>query len=146
MKINLPITNEDHQAADAEYAQTARNQKRYLNDLARKIENGEPLERMDRSVAAAVIRSAAKNMSEKRPRPAGHQAQLPDFELVFEYAERRHAGMAKLASVEDLSNRYYVSAVAVKKRLGMVGNDPEAISRREEVQGLLRLLGIDETK
>lgn len=139
MKINLPLTDEENQLADEEYAATADEQKSYIKALAEKIESGEKLRSMDVAVIAAILRHFAKDMSRKRPRPAGHPPKLPDFELVANFAQMKHRDMSDNAAIEALAEQYGASVTAVKKRLG-IGSSAEARARRPEVDGLLRAL------
>lgn len=141
MKVNVPITEEQHAAADAEHLQRAKSFKRFYASVADRIEAGETLSIWERELAAAALRHVAATINEERPRPAGKPAKLPDSELVMEFVVMtRHQSVSKDRAYERLAEKYSVSVTAVKKRLGL-GNDPETLARREEINSVLRVLG-----
>lgn len=141
MKVNVPVTEEQHAAADAEHSRVAKSQKRFCASVADRIEAGETLSGYEREWAAAALRHVGATISEERPRPAGKPAKLPDFELVLEFiVMTRHQSVSKNDAYERLAEEHGVSVTAVKKRLGL-GNDPEAVVRREEINSVLHVLG-----
>lgn len=140
MKVNVPITEEQHAAADAEHSRLAKVHKRLCASLADRIEAGETLSTYERAYAADALRHVGANIGEKR-RPAGKPPKLPDYELVTEFiGMTRHCGFKKIEAYTMLAHNYDVSLNAVKKRLGL-GNDPETVARREEINSYLRWLG-----
>lgn len=140
MKVNVPITEEQHAAADAEHSRLAKSHKRLCASLADRIEAGETLSAYERAFAADALRHVGANIGEKR-RTAGKPAKLPDFELVMEFVVMtRHQSVSNNEAYERLAEKYSVSVTAVKKRLGL-GNDPETLARREEINSALRVLG-----
>lgn len=141
MKVNVPITEEQHAAADAEHSQVAKSKKRFLASVADRIEAGETLSICEREWVAAALRHVAATINEERPRPAGKPPMLPDYELVMEFiVMTRHQSVSKDRAYRLLAEKYGVSVTAVKKRLGL-GNDPEAVARREEINSVLRVFG-----
>ena len=83
MKINEPLTPEQHADSDEQYKRTAINQKQFMEEIAALLENGTPLNSLQAKFAAAVLRGAAKGMSLQRPRPAGRPSKVPEEAIVL---------------------------------------------------------------
>lgn len=140
MKVNVPVTEEQHAAAAAEHSRLAKSQKRFCASLADRIEAGETLSAYERAFAADALRHVGANIGEKR-RPAGKPPMLPDYELVMEFVVMtRHQSVRKNNAYERLAEKYGVSVTAVKNRLGL-GKSPEAVARRAEINSVLHVLG-----
>lgn len=143
MKINQAINDDMHAAADAEYSEIAKGQRQFFASLAERIEAGKTLSSYERAIAAAALRHVGKSIREKRPRPAGKPAKLPDFEFVMEFLRlTRYLSVSKNEAYQQLAEQYGVSETAVKKHLGL-GNSLEAIIRKEEINNTLRAFEID---
>ena len=56
MKINLPLTQEEHNRADEEYERIAESQEEFINRTAQKIEAGDMLNSFEAKFVAAVLR------------------------------------------------------------------------------------------
>lgn len=120
MRVNQPITEEQHAQADQDHAELAQRQKTYFNELASRLDAGEPISGMDRKLAAALIRRAAAAISTKRKRPKGQPAQVPDT-VRLEYARLLAGdGLSSNKAMEELCERHSASLEAIKGKLGMV--------------------------
>ena len=137
MRINQPITEEQHAQADKDYAELAQRQKAYFNELANRLEAGETINSMDRKLAAALIRRAAAAISTKRKRPKGQPAQVPDT-VRLEYARLLGDGLSSNKAMEELCERYSASLEAIKGKLGMVRSKKGWERRRAETEFWVR--------
>ncbi|MCC5853895.1 MAG: hypothetical protein JJU30_13735 [Alkalimonas sp.] len=132
MKFNTPITTDQHKQADAEYADLIKSQREALYSIAEKLKHGEKLSSFEKEIAAAVIKGAATNMSEIRPRPTGKPPKLPgelavEFGVLVVFKE-----YSNNKALEALAQKYQVSDTAVKKHLGLAGTSRDAIARKKE--------------
>jgi hypothetical protein len=102
-----------------EFAQAAQMQREWLNDMADKIEAGEPLEtRLDRKVAAGVLRAWAKQIPAAAPRRKGHPPQFNTSELAWDFALLVNVyGRSKHKAHQELAEHRGVSVEAVRKAL-----------------------------
>ena len=127
MKLNQPLTEEQHKTADEEYKALVERQKKFIHSLADKLDAGGQLTPFEKSFATAVLRGAANGMSTKRKRPAGKPAQLPGELAVLFAIKHVHQGKSKNAAYEELAAEFSVSVTAVKKELKKQNQD-EAVS------------------
>tara|TARA_R100000005_G_scaffold75323_1_gene42516 strand:- start:10254 stop:10709 length:456 start_codon:yes stop_codon:yes gene_type:complete len=124
VRINQPITDEQHAQADRDYEALALRQKAYFTELANRLEAGESLSAMDRKLAASLMRRASDAISTKRKRPRGQPVQVPDI-ARWEYARLIvHRGLSSNEAIEELSERYSSSIESIKAKLGMVRAKP----------------------
>lgn len=132
MKLNTPITPEEHAAADENYKELALAQKEYLRQLADKLEKDEPLTKCDRETFVLLARDKADQISTKRKRPKGQPAKVPDmFPLWFRAHLSAGKSSSKNEALEHFSKKYGVSREALKKRL----EDPAAVRMVETFYG-----------
>lgn len=118
MKMNTPITPEEHAAADEEHMRIVMKQKKYLRELADKLEDGEPISQIDSQVIAEILRDRAGRMNTSRPRPKGKPAKIPDTfpHLLQAYMESCRFESENKA-FEYFAELYGVSITALKNRL-----------------------------
>lgn len=83
MKINAPLSEEDHARADEEHRRIAQNQIELLHEVASLIESGEPLTDLQRKWAAGAIRGFASGIPVERTRPPGKTPKVPEEALVL---------------------------------------------------------------
>ena len=121
MKINEPVTEEQHKIADEEHSRIAKSQKDYLRSIADSLESGAPLDDHQLSWAVFFLRRAAdKLISEIRPKPRGKPIKLPEHSAM-EYAIWVVGGMSENKAMEKIAEQYQVSIEAVKKKYGKAG-------------------------
>lgn len=137
MKINVPLTEEEHKRADEQYEHIAESQKDFINQMAEKIEAGETLTTFECSFVAAVLRGAADGIRTKRPRRRGSPDKLPGELAVWFGLKTRVEGMSDNAAAEELAGKYGTSVEAVKKTLGLTGKDSGAKRKRAETEAVL---------
>lgn len=141
MKLNEPITEEEHAKADDEHRRLIEAQKRHLLELADKVLNGEPFDKMDAGRIAAALRFTAKQLNPIRNRPAGRPAKIRD-DCRLVYADlRTHEGFSQNAAIERIAEMYQVSTTAVKKKLGLIGSEPERSINKADTNLAFRLVG-----
>lgn len=137
MKINVPITEEQHKIADLEYAELVKRQRKAFYSIADKLIAHELLTSYEAEIAAAIIKAHAARMSEVRPRNPGKPARLPG-ELVVEYGMLIvFDNLSQNAALERLSEKYQVSETAIKKHLGLIGKTKEAYSKKQETINII---------
>jgi len=145
MKFNEPITEEGHEKADREHRELAERQKKQLMELAKKIEDGQPLDKYETGRAVGAIRIAADRINPVRKRPAGKPSKIRDDARLV-YAVMRLDGVSKNKAVERIAEMYEVSTTAVKKKLGLTGSSPEReINKDQTDQAFLMAGGEPET-
>ncbi|EIU5573146.1 TPA: hypothetical protein ACKR13_000260 [Pseudomonas aeruginosa] len=142
MKLNEPITDEDHIRADAEHRRIAENQIRFINEIADLIEAGKPLNSLQIGYAVVVLREGAKKLiNPVRPRPAGGRVKIPD-EARLCYADWIvHEGLSENAAMERIAEMYQVSMTAVKRKMGKFGSKEEKLLALNEVDEAFRMVG-----
>lgn len=148
MKVNVPLTPEQHAQADAEYERVAVNQKKFIRDMADKLESGEKLDSFESAVIAAVLRGAAEGINTQRTRPPGKPAKMPGEICLLFALKTLFQGVSENAAIEALAEEYEVSTTAVKKRLGKAGMGIEREIARQELQktiAWLKRLKVKET-
>lgn len=146
MRINEPITEEEHANADEEHRQLVERQRKYLLELADRVEKGEPLNRFDTKFVVLALQNLAKTISPIRKRRVGRPDKLRD-EVRLKYAiMRTHDGLSKNAAIEKIAEIHGVSITSVRKKLGMIGNGPEReIAKAETNQAFFMIGGDPET-
>ena len=142
MKLNEPITEEDHIRADAEHRRIAENQINFINEMADRIEAGESLTSYQAGFTAAVLREAAKKLiNPKRTRPAGHPVRLPDEARLW-YADLIvHQGISETAALGVIADKYQVTLEAVKRKVGKLGSKNERLLAAEETRQAFLMVG-----
>lgn len=103
MKLNLAMPPDSKQ-----YADLARKQKKYAQELAGRIERSEPLNEMDREFAAGLLKFWADNLSETKPTDH-HPPLYPWGEALLLH------GMGW--TVTALAERYGVSTRTIRENL-----------------------------
>ncbi len=100
------------------YARTVRRQRAWLNEIANRIEQGEPLDKLERSLVAQIVRGRADRMDESLPRKPGRapRANWSAVALEFELLVRAKK-MSKSAARGHLAEKYDVSIEAVRQGL-----------------------------
>ncbi|MCC5451690.1 hypothetical protein LMJ53_08120 [Rheinheimera sp. UJ51] len=132
MKINEPITSEQHLAADHAHAETVKKQRAYIHSIAEKMETGKKLSSLESKWAAAVLRAAATRMSEVRPRNIGKPSILPGDLAIHFNLKVVFDGLSRNKAIENLAEQFNVSETAIKKHLGLIGKDNESKKRKIE--------------
>lgn len=137
MKLNVPVTEEQHKNADLEYAELVKRQRKAFYSIADKLISRELLTSFEAEIAASIIKAHATRMSEVRPREPGKPAKLPG-ELVVEYgALTVFDNLSQNAALVRLSEKYQVSETAIKKHLGLIGKTKEAYIRKQETVDII---------
>lgn len=83
MRINEPLSEEDHAEADAQHRRTAQNNIEFLNEVAELVATGQPLTDWQREWAAAAIRGFASGIPLERKRPPGKTPKVPEEAIVL---------------------------------------------------------------
>ena len=145
MKINVPITPEEHARADEEYKLSAERQKDFIHRMAERIEAGDTLNSFEAKFIAAVLRRAAAGISTKRPRRRGQPDMLPG-ELPMLFAMKvRIEGMSEKDAIAALAGEFDVETASIEKRLGYRGKGIEADQRKAETEDWLNTAPPKET-
>lgn len=116
MKVNVPITPEQHEEADRKYAEVVKSQKDYSYDLVKRLRAGSELTDNDREWAASIVEAWANNLPTKRKRPKGKPALLPD-EIGIMYWTSRSKGQGSNALIEQYAEKYGVTTQAVRSKI-----------------------------
>jgi hypothetical protein len=112
------MTN-DNWMPPEEYAEAARHQREWINELADKIEAGEPLKTLlDRKLAAGLLRASAKQIPDKQPRRRGAEPKFNSQQAAWEFALLVNAhGRSHNKAHEELAERFGVEPEAIRKAL-----------------------------
>lgn len=116
MRVNEPLTPEQHVQADQAHRELAESQKAFLNEIAALIEKGEPLSSWQRGWAVGAIRGFAKAIPLKRKRPAGRPPVVPEEAIVLRqvYVE---GGDTVAQAEEKLASHYGVDLETLQSRI-----------------------------
>lgn len=144
MKINEPITSEEHKLADEKHENLALKQKDYFHSLADRIEKGETLDQSDLRLAASLVRRASNAISITRKRPQGKPVLIREIVRV-QYAQLTELdGLTPNQAIEALCEIHQtpkepVSDTAIKKKLGFVGAGEKSKDAKRETDFFVRL-------
>ncbi len=116
MKINVPLTDEQHAEADEQYRQTAESPKLFIQEMADLVEAGVSLNSFQSKFVAAVLRGAADGMSNKRPRPAGRPIKVPEEALILRTVYIK-GGMRPTDADNKLADQYGVDLDVFKSAI-----------------------------
>lgn len=116
MRVNQPLTPEQHEQADEQHRKSADNNKAFLNDVADLIEAGEPLSAWQRKWAAAAVRAFSASIPLERTKPVGRQAELPE-EIILLRQAYIGGGMKVTEAEEKLAAQYDVDPDKVRERI-----------------------------
>jgi hypothetical protein len=126
VKLNEPISKEDHSRADDEYRCIAADQIESIKEIADLITAGETLNGYQTAIAAAILREAAKKrISHQRKHPAGHRQKIPDVARLWYARLIVHQKMSETAALKVIANQYDVTLEAVKRKMGKLGTENE---------------------
>jgi hypothetical protein len=125
MKVNVPLTEEDHLEADKKHAERMLSIKNFLIDVANKLDKGESLTSWETWWAVGVLKGHANSLNSKRKRPAGRPAKLPGDIIVLFIAQHLGNGVPEDVVINSFAQEYGTSTTAVKKALGKAGKGPE---------------------
>ncbi|MGF6091971.1 hypothetical protein [Pseudomonas sp. 18173] len=135
MKLNAPITPEDHARADAEHQHRVEEQKRLIGKIVELIERGEPLDRLQRGFICGFIKEAVPLvMKPKRRRSAGHPSSIPDEARILFAALVIHKGLSERAAMQKIAEKYGVSRAAVQRKMGRAGTPEERVLALAEME------------
>ncbi|WP_372972430.1 hypothetical protein [Marinobacter sp.] len=125
MKVDIfPVTEEQKQAADADYAQYRKNNQAFMQKIAAKLEAGEPLNSMERRYTAAAMRRMANLIPEVRPQPNKRPPKVPGDAAVLIASRVVFEGVTKAKAINDLMGQYnLVDDTTVKKAIKRQGYD-----------------------
>lgn len=136
MKINQPITPEEHDAADLEHRSIAESQKAHGYELAERIRAGSDLTTQERLFVAACLRRAVDAIDPVRK--DSRRRCVPDY-ARYQYATATvHNGRSSNGAIEDLADEYMVSETAIKKVLGKAG--PKDARRAEAAEATAKAI------
>lgn len=138
MKINEPITPEEHALADAEHRRIVEDQQRLALELA---DTDELPIGLEAKIGAAILRGAAKGvaLNPQRQRPTGRPALIPDVARLF-YAAYVTKGMSETAALKAIADKYDVTLQAAKRKMGKLGTKHERQLAAEETEKAFELL------
>lgn len=127
MRINQPLSNEEHDQADLEHKERAESQKQFLREVADLLESGQQLDDWQRSWAAGAIRGFAKSIPLERKRPAGKTPKVPEDALAIRYAHIK-SGMKVIDAEKKLADLYGVDLDTLQDRIKRLKKsiDPKA--------------------
>ena len=140
IKLNEPITEEEHEIADKNHRALIELQKQHLLELAEKINRGAPLNELDTARVVSALHYTANQLNPVRKRKAGKPSKIKD-EAYLEYAAMRAEGASKNHAIETIAESYQVSTTAVKKKLGAIGKGPEREINKQNLDLAFSLIG-----
>ncbi|MEO7477717.1 MAG: hypothetical protein ABIT64_00600 [Lysobacteraceae bacterium] len=109
-----------HISPDA-YARTAQSQREHVRNIADKLDRAEPLDDVDRMMAAAILRGWADNLKDKQPRRQGQAPQFDHANAAIHYACLRRKGVGRTVAIKQLAEAYDVTNEAMRKVIGELG-------------------------
>lgn len=116
MRINEPLSEEDHAEADAEYRRIAQNKITFLNEVAKLVATGQPITDWQREWAAVAIRDAASRIPLERKRPPGKTPKVPEEAIVLRQAYIA-GGNSVTEAEERLAALYDVDIETLQSRI-----------------------------
>lgn len=116
MRVNEPLTPEQHAQADREHRERAESQKAFLNEIAALIEKGEPLSSWQKWWAVGAIRGFAETIPLKRKRPAGRPPVVPEEVILLRQAYV-DGGDTVAQAEEKLASLYGVDLETLQSRI-----------------------------
>jgi hypothetical protein len=107
---------------DREFARIARWQRKYLAELAGKVERGEPLDETGREWTAGVLRAWADQIPIKQPKKRGQQPKIDAGPVAIQYAVMVcRDGKKKTHAIAELAERHDVSEQTIKNAVRKYG-------------------------
>lgn len=116
MRMNQPLTPEQHEQAEEQHRERAESTQAFLNDVADLIEAGEPLSSWQRKWATAAIRAFAGSIPLKRKRSVGAKLKVPDEAILLRQAYI-NGGMTVAEAEERLAAQYGVDLETLQSRI-----------------------------
>ncbi len=116
MRINEPLTPEQHAQADDEHRERAESNRDFLISVAQKIESGDPLDSWEGKWAAAAIRGFAKSIPLERKRSPGRPHKVPEEAILLRQAYI-NGGDSVAQAEERLAELYGVDLETLQSRI-----------------------------
>lgn len=114
--------------SDEQHRALAEGQKAEAERIAAKIDAGEPLTLLERKFAAAMLRRAGREIPRERPNAARRPRTKLHDAIAFEAAMLiARKGMNPNEAARVLAERYGASVPALKRELGLVKHDYQAV-------------------
>ncbi len=133
MKLNEPISEEDHVRADTKHRRVVEGQIELINEAIELIKAGEPLTGIQAGIATTVLQNAKKMpINPQRKRPAGHPAKIPDIARLLYAGLIVQRGMSETSALKFVAEKFQVSVEAVKRKVGKIGPENEKRLAAEE--------------
>lgn len=138
MKLNQAASQEEWQEQVSEQRRINKNNADYLNKIAEKVANEEPLTSMDRAYIVGALKKAGKDLLMWEPVREGNYEKVPEEALLLFYAYTNMKGFdadrkTRAAAIKQLSNTYNVSDDTVRKRLRALDADKKEGGARQMV-------------
>ena len=105
--------------SDADFEESALGSKRYFEELANRIQQGDiTLTVMDAIFAAGAIRAYTSQITTKKPHGKGQDPKFDHGKAAFLFALRVGSkGISKFNAIQDLALEFGVSDTAIKKAI-----------------------------
>jgi len=117
-----PVTDADHEAADKEHAETRASKHGFLNEVADKLEAGEPLSDWERSWAGGAIRAFAEALPTERKKPNKRPPKVPGDAAVMVALRVAFDGWPKSRAMEEQAERVGISEIStIEKAIAKQG-------------------------
>lgn len=116
MRINEPLTPEQHAQADAEHRERTERIRGLLDGLAQKVESGDPLDSLERKRAASAIRGFAKSIPLERKRSPGRPHKVPEEAILLRQVYI-NGGDSVARAEERLAELYGVDLETLQSRI-----------------------------
>ncbi|WP_296271196.1 hypothetical protein [Pseudomonas sp. UBA6323] len=116
MRVNQPLTPEQHVQEDEQHRKRTENSKAFLEEVASLIEAGEPLSPMQKEWAAGAIRAFAASLPLERKRNVGAPLRVPDEAILLRQVYIS-GGMPIGEAEEKLASLYEVDLETLQSRI-----------------------------